>query len=220
VGAPDAVSLKARLQQQEEKLQDPTRVRIHRAVSWLKRAEVEDLKKDTDQDARFIFLWIAFNAAYAHEYGFEKVERELLKEFLGKLLLVDRDGTVQKLLFTKFTGSIRTLIENKFVFEPFWRALRDHDSSDDWERRFTRDKKAAHAAVLNGDTVTVLGVIFDRLYVLRNQLIHGAATWNSKVNRQQVKDGADLMGALMPVLISLMLEHPELEWGGISYPVV
>ena len=34
--------------------------RIHRSLSWIKRAEMES----EDSDASFIFLWIAFNAAY------------------------------------------------------------------------------------------------------------------------------------------------------------
>ncbi len=38
-------------------------LRTHRSLSWLQRAEQEQ----GDDDARFIFLWIAFNAAYAHE---------------------------------------------------------------------------------------------------------------------------------------------------------
>ena len=37
-------------------------LRIHRALSWLHRAEQSE-----DMDGKFIFLWIAFNAAYAQE---------------------------------------------------------------------------------------------------------------------------------------------------------
>lgn len=36
------------------------RLRAHRALSWLDRTEQAD-----DLDGSFIFLWIAFNAAYA-----------------------------------------------------------------------------------------------------------------------------------------------------------
>ncbi len=214
--ATDAAALKARLKSAGEKMPDPTRVRIHRAISWLKRAEAEA----GDHDARFIFLWIGFNAAYAQEFGFEHEERELLRGFLQKLLAVDADKVLHGLLFKKFTGSVRLLIDNKFVFEPFWRALRDHDASERWKRKFDDDRAAAMKAVTGTDTVTVLGVVFDRLYVLRNQLVHGGATWNGKVNRAQVKDGAELLHSLLPVILELMLDHPELEWGGISYPVV
>lgn len=213
---PPGETLKDRLKQAGEGVPEPTRIRLHRAISWLRRAE----KEDKDHDARFIFLWIAFNAAYAHEFGFEQPERELLRIFLKKLVAADAAKTLHKVVFEQYTGPVRLLIDNKYVFEPFWRALRAHDASNEWGERFYQDKRAALRAVMSADTVTVLAVVFDRLYVLRNQLVHGGATWNSSVNRQQVTDGANLLGTLMPAILSLMLEHPEIEFGGIAYPVI
>ena len=177
-------------------------------------AEVEDL------DARFIFLWIAFNAAYAQSFGFEQTERELLRQFLARLLSGDSERRLHRLIFEKFTGPVRVLIDNRFVFEPFWRALREHDSSDGWKQQFAASQKAALRSVMGQDTLVVLGIVFDRLYVLRNQLVHGGATWNSRVNRQQVGDGASLLGDLVPITLDLMLDHPEVDYGGISFPVV
>ena len=66
----------------------------------------------------------------------------------------------------------------------------------------------------------MLGVVLDRLYVLRNQLMHGGATWNSKVNRQQVKDGCSIMMTLMPAIIETMMGAKDEDWGEIFYPVV
>jgi hypothetical protein len=192
------------------------RVRIHRAISWLQRAESEA----EDFDARFIFLWIAFNAAYAKEFGFGENERDRLAGFIGALLTADGEKRLSQLAFTQFTGPIRTLIENKFVFEPFWKALRTHDSSNRWEEKFIASRKLALASVMTGDTATVLSIMFDRLYVLRNQLVHGGATWNSRANRAQVKDGAAIMMAVTPLVIDLMLDHPEGDFGEILYPVV
>ena len=63
-------------------------------------------------------------------------------------------------------------------------------------------------------------MLFDRLYVLRNQLVHGGATWNSSINRAQVKDGAAVLGWLLPVFIDIMLENPDQDWGKPFYPVV
>jgi hypothetical protein len=208
--------LKERLKAAGEQVPEPVRVRLHRAISWLKRAEQET----QDHDARFIFLWIAFNAAYAQEFGFEQPERELLRGFLKKLVGVDSDKALHRVLFQQFTGPVRLLVENKYVFDPFWRALRDHDSSNAWGERFMKEKRAALRAVVAAETVPVLTVVFDRLYVLRNQLVHGGATWNSSVNRQQVADGANLLHSLLPVIIELMLGHPELDYGEIAYPVV
>jgi hypothetical protein len=65
-----------------------------------------------------------------------------------------------------------------------------------------------------------LGVVLDRLYVLRNQLIHGGATFQSQVNRQQVVDGCNMLAVLMPIIIEIMLEARDDDWGPIFYPVI
>jgi len=69
---------------------------------------------------------------------------------------------------------------------------------------------------------TNLGAIqfIDRLYVLRNQLFHGGATWNNGINRAQVRDGAAILTFLMPVFVDLMMENPKADWGRPFYPVV
>lgn len=211
-----AQSLKDKLRAGGDAHEEPSRVRIHRAISWLARAEQEA----DDPDARFVFLWIAFNAAYAKAYGFEESSRSQLAAFFSRLVAVDTEKRLAGLMFSQFSGPLRTLIANQHVFEPFWRALRDHDPSGHWEEQFQASGRAATRAVLEGRIDVVLGVVFDRLYVLRNQLVHGGATWNSRANRGQVKDGANIMSAVVPVVVELMLDHPELDFGEILYPVV
>lgn len=70
------------------------------------------------------------------------------------------------------------------------------------------------------DTSRVLLTVFERLYTLRNQLIHGGATWNSKVNRGQVHDGANIMNKLVPAIIHIMMDGAGEVWGDPCYPVV
>lgn len=208
--------LKDRLRALGDRHDEAWRIRLHRAISWLRRAESED----EDPDARFIFLWIAFNAAYAQEFGFERSEREQFGRFCGALLSVDAGGSLHRVLFDRFSGPVRTLIDNRYVFEPFWKALREHDSSGQWVKQFEASQRAALRAVMLKETAIVLGIVLDRLYVLRNQLMHGGATWNSRVNRAQVRDGANLLHTLVPLVIGLMLDHPELDVGAIAYPVL
>lgn len=192
------------------------RVRIHRALSWLSRADAET----DDPDARFLFLWIAFNAAYARELGQEETERDRVREFLSRLVGLDTEGRLHTTLFGQYTGPIRTLIENKHVYHPFWMAQRNWDPSDSWRQGFEAGKQVALKALMAKDTATVLSIVFDRLYVLRNQLVYGGATWNSKVNRQQVRDGAAILGSLLPLLIDVMIRNPGQDHGDILYPVV
>ena len=53
--------LKAKHRKGRDQIPENLSVRVHRGLSWLKRAEMEV----ADDDAAFIFYWIAFNASYA-----------------------------------------------------------------------------------------------------------------------------------------------------------
>lgn len=209
-------ALKARHREIRDSHPEHLRVRIHRALSWLERSE----RESEDLDIQFVLLWISLNAAYAREFGLGDRERKRVHEFLRTLVGLDADGSrLQQGLHEKFSGPIRTLIENKYTYYPFWEALRDHDSSERWKKRFETERKDATKSLLNRDTSKVLTIVFDRLYVLRNQLVHGGATWAGSVNRQQVRDGAAILRFLVPLVIEIMMDNPEFDHGDVLYPV-
>ncbi len=195
---------------------EPLRVRIHRALSWLARAE----REPDDADARFLFLWIAFNAAYASEFGFETSERAETGRFIDRLLGLDHAGRLHGVLFEQFSGPVRTLIGNPYVYEPFWRALRAHDPSERWKTDFDTERKRAFEALLGHRTDVVLRIVLDRLHTLRNQTVHGGATWNSSANRAQLADAARILGSLMPVVIDLLMDSAADGFGEVAYPLV
>jgi hypothetical protein len=35
-----------------------------------------------------------------------------------------------------------------------------------------------------------------------------------------LRDCAELLGKLVPVIIALMLDHPQTDWGSACYPVI
>lgn len=194
-------------------------LRVHRAISWIGRAEA----CGTDDDARFIFLWIAFNAAYADEGEFQTIqpgERAAFADFFGRLIALDDQRRIYGAIWQRFSGPVRLLMENRYVFNPFWQHHNGITGFEDWEERFKASSRAFAQAIQNGDTKRVLSFVFDRLYVLRNQLVHGGSTWNSGINRTQVRDGAAILGFLMPVFADLMMDNPEQDWGKPFYPVV
>lgn len=211
-----ALALKERHREIRDGQPEALRLRIHRALSWLIRSEQET----DDLDTRFILQWIALNAAYAREFGREETERDRVRGFFETLVKRDSQRCLHQALFQQFSGPVRTLIDNKFTFEPFWTAMRTHDSSGRWEESFANGKKAAFGAVMQGDTAKVLGIVFDRLYVLRNQLVHGGATWDSQLNRSQIADGAAILGTLVPLVLSIMIEQSDQDYGEVLYPVV
>ncbi|WGR56487.1 hypothetical protein E3U25_01515 (plasmid) [Paracoccus versutus] len=194
-------------------------LRVHRAISWIGRAEA----CGEDDDARFIFLWIAFNAAYADEREFQSVapgERAAFVDYFRRLVARDGERRIDKALWQRFTGPVRILMENRYVFNPFWQHHNGIDGFEDWEEKFRASSRSFAQAFQAGDSVRVLSYVFDRLYVLRNQLVHGGATWNSGVNRAQVRDGAAILGFLLPVFVDLMMDNPATGWGRPFYPVV
>lgn len=209
-------NLKERYDELPVDIPETQRTRIHRAIRWFDRSQQES----NDDDAKFIFLWISFNAAYARLFGDEATERDNQRKFFSVLIEIDTEGLIYDLLYQEFSGTIRNLINNKYLYEPFWKALRDHDSSDRWRSSFTASCGLALKKLVQKDTLATLEIIFDRIYALRNQIIHGGATWNSRLNREQVRNGTDLMNKLVPVMIHLMLKDPNRDFGEVIYPVV
>lgn len=209
------VQLKARQRAEREGWHEFISLRIHRALSWLDRAE-----RCEDDDGRFVFLWIAFNAAYANETGqIRIVESQRFGDFLRRLADLDGEGRLAGVIWKNYPGAIRVLLENRYVFQPFWDHLNLLPDSEDWEERFTKANKAANQALGRRDVGTVLGVVFARLYTLRNQLMHGGATWNSYVNRDQLRDANAILGELVPHVIEIMMDNAFEHWGEACYPV-
>ncbi|MFW6094433.1 MAG: hypothetical protein ACODAC_10715 [Pseudomonadota bacterium] len=210
--------LKAKQREISDGFPDDLALRVHRALSWLHRAELAE----DDFDAAFIFYWIAFNAAYARELDDTgpNDERATLRDYFRTLTALDRGGTVYDTIWERYPHAIRGLLHNRYVFQPFWKHQNGAPGYGNWERAFASSRRRIASALGNRDTETILTTLFDRLYVLRNQLVHGGATWNSQVNRDQVRDGARIMALLVPRFIDLMMDHPEVAWGAPYYPVV
>jgi hypothetical protein len=212
-------ALKAKQREIRASFPETMGLRAHRAISWIGRAEA----CGEDDDARFIFLWIAFNAAYADEREFQSVapgERAAFVDYFGRLVARDEDRRIYKALWQRFSGPVRMLMENRYVFNPFWQHHNGIDGFKDWEEKFRASSRSFTQAFQAGNSVRVLSFVFDRLYVLRNQLVHGGSTWNSGVNRAQVHDGAAILAFLMPVFVNLMMDNPQADWGRPFYPVV
>ena len=210
--------LKERHRKERDFYPNNLNLRVHRALSWLKRSE----QCDEDDDARFIFLWIAFNAAYATDVNAKDrfSANGLHKHFLSKLCDLDEQQKLYELIWSEFSDSVRILLDNQYVFEPFWNYQRNNLAEDDWLLQFEKAKAAANKALARKNTAKVWSIVFNRLYTLRNQLMHGGATWNSSANRNQIRDGVKILGKVVPVIIDLMMDGSKTLWGDACYPVV
>ncbi|MDG2938716.1 HEPN domain-containing protein [Bisgaard Taxon 10/6] len=198
-------------------LNDDFSLRIHRSLSWLRKAaETEDL------DTKFIYLWIAFNAAYARELNnMGTKDRVVFNEFLLRICAHDEAQKIYHLIWAKFTGSIRLLTSNKYVFQPFWDFHNQKISEEEYGKARNKDREKLLLSFKTKNTERLLSVLFERLYTLRNQILHGGATFNSRVNRDQIRDSNDILTSLIPTMLEIMLRnHNAIDWGKPFYPVV
>jgi hypothetical protein len=134
--------LKARHRDQRDEWPQSLSLRVHRALSWLDRAE-----QCSDDDGRFIFLWIAFNAAYAQEFNDIERNREAkrLAAFLEKIVSLDTHKALYHLIWEQFPNTIRVLLDNQFVFPAFWEHQRGLITEEAWKDAFANANKAARA---------------------------------------------------------------------------
>lgn len=200
--------------------------RMERAWSWH-----EQSKKSKSDDEKFIFLWIAFNAAYGTELsdtnaGDKMTEKARFTDFVNKIVERDSERKIKNTLWNTFSSSVRILLENKFVFGPFWEWIQERSGGEDWESKFEKSKKRVFKALGKENNVpAVLEEVLKRLYVLRNQIIHGGTTFDVGCGRDQVRDGSRIMEALMPEVLKVMHddinENPDSKvWGKLNYPRV
>ncbi len=198
--------------------------RMRRAHSWIKRSK----QKGTKEIERFMFLWIAFNAAYGDESAlrdFVEDESETYRftVFLENIVRQDRAGVLERIVWDKYPGPIRILLDNHYVFQPFWKAIWDRKPDYHWKQRFESDKRKVKRALSEQDVLSILSVVFRRLYTLRNQLFHGGATWPSGFGHDQLRDGSRIMASLVPTIVDIMQQDinrdPDSEtWGKVAYP--
>ena len=192
-------------------------LRVHRAISWLERSEQCD-----DQDGKFIFLWISFNAAYAQEVtDIEQLsEKKKLESFLEKISDLDSENALYSMIWGEYSSSIRLLLANQYLYSSFWNFQNQLIPESEWKKDLEQSAAAVNRALGRRDTTKILSIVVARLYTLRNQLMHGGATWNSAVNREQIKDGNALLVRLVTHTIDIMMDNPRELWGQAAFPVI
>ena len=211
-------SLKTHYHDVKDQMKESQRIRIHRTLSWYKCA----LESAEDDASAFIFYWIAFNAIYAQKYDYNQkiIEHKKFEEFFEKILRHDKDKIIYKAIWEEFSESIRIILQNKYVFNEFWHFQNGVEGFENWEKKFKKNQISVNHYLQTDQTQKILSMLFNRLYVLRNQLIHGGATWQSSINKDQLRDGHKILGFLLPHFILILIENRSENWGAPIYPVI
>ncbi|WP_231473323.1 hypothetical protein [Thalassolituus oleivorans] len=207
--------LKQRLREQRDLFNQSHSTRLHRAISWWQAA----LDHSADDDMRFIAAWISFSACVVTDRNnLSLAEQSAFNDFIARLVALDSDERIYDCLWHQYSGSVKALIKNPYVFAPFWQSQRSGD--EHWKSLFDQSSVAALNALSRRKVPELLAIVLDRLCVLHQQVVNGGATYKSQVNRDQVIDGGNLLLTLMPIIIAIMLDAADQEWGELAYPVV
>lgn len=154
----------------------PICIRFHRACSWLQRAEALD---NADLDQRLILQWIAFNSLYGR-WDLSRCEPEpdtrTISEFLTRMLALDQQGRIAALMDDQ-RELILSIFSDDYLADYFWEQGRPSSAMRHKATRWYADRN--YALLLSG--------LIDRIYPLRCQLVHGAATFNGKLNRSATR---------------------------------
>ena len=209
------LALKKELKDRQSDLPNEQAIRLHRAISWLHCAQQAD-----NADMKFIALWVSLNACCALDQQETQAlaEHQQFSQFIELLIKHDSDGAIYSCLWEEYSLHVKNLIKNPYVFHPFWQSQRQ--GNEHWRAEFDQSSLEALNALSRQRVADLCLVVLDRLFVLRNQLLYGGATFLSQVNRRQVEDGAGLLSFLMPVIIRIMLNAGDEDWGDIAYPVI
>lgn len=186
-------------------------IRVWRALSWLERAENLD---SSDIEGRFISAWISFNALFGQldpdrrAYG----DREAWSTFLAHAWRIDTDRAIARLMQKRQMRVLR-IVDDKYLHHRFW-----HEG-DAAKKLVDQERRDAMKWFGGPKMDKVLHVLFDRLYVMRNQVMHGASTKGSKLNRRPLREAGNLLIELLAAFLDVMIAHGVREdWGELCYP--
>ena len=202
--------------ERQQQIEKNNETRLRRARLWMLRAQAAikypAAKSLDDSAARFIFWWIAFEAAYSTK---SNSGNDRMKNFIRKIISINEKKTNRMTKVWKST--IRKLVILPPTHNEFWEQGKNR-TYNEWERKFKNENEKCET----GTADEVLPIVFERLRVVRHQIFHGANSRHRSYGGVQVKYGAKLLGAFVPHFIETIQEsidkNPEKNWGKVPFP--
>ncbi|MEZ6096069.1 MAG: HEPN domain-containing protein [Pirellulaceae bacterium] len=194
----------------------PLAVRMHRAFSWM--SAVEDVDDGTRSDEKLIFRWIALNALYGrwnNSSNEPESDSRSLKSFLATIEIVDREKLINQCL-CEHEKLVVSICSDQFLNIIFWRLL-------DTDKRFNsnRDKFSIERLYNEQKWSLILDELIQRIYLVRCQLVHGASTHDSRLNRRTVRQCGTMLNHLLFNIVTVITNHGITQnWDNLCYPPV
>jgi hypothetical protein len=189
-------------------------IRVHRSLSWFERAQ--ELDRREQPDGRLLYGWIALSSLYGTwcpESGHAVRDGESRQAFLDMLLEIDQGCRLAEQL-ELLREDVLWVLENKFLDPRFWQ---DPEHPGNVRAQYHRGVRVYYEKNWH----LLLDYTFERIAVLRGQIVHGAATRGSRLNRESLSRCTKVLEALLPVILQLVIEHrADDDWPPLCYPPI
>ena len=160
--------------------------------------------------------WIAFNALYGQwDAGNRQSlpDRECWRVFLDRIVDLDTAGYVSGMLLEQ-KALVLSLLDDAYLSNLFWQ-----DPSPKRVSQACRARQSALTWYIESNWKLILDQMIERIYQLRCQLIHGAATYGGRLNRRSLRHCTQMLGHLLPAVLLVWIDYgADEDWGILCYP--
>ena len=207
--------------------------RIDRMRVWISHAKA--ISGEEEAHIRFLFYWIAYEAAYHMNETGESEGRHWKerRKFHQRLASHDRGGKLQSILHAQ-KDDVVGILELRQAHPSFWRRLpvdkevrRDKEWESVFQKRVQKMVEDLNDAVRSGIKRKIKGILndlFENLSIVRHQIVHGGSAGSKSQGRTQVILGARLLSEFVPCfheVIEKSIKHnPNEDWGEPPFPHV
>lgn len=192
----------------------PTNVRFHRACSWLSQAE--QATEASDLDLALLCRWVAFNALYGQwdQQAREPVADRVCWEcFVDRMLGLDQERLIVDTLMDN-KPLVMSIFDDAYLSRHFWQEPSNQRASQSRKTRYS-----AQTWYVEANWTLILDRLLERIYLLRCQLVHGAATYNSSLNRTAARRCSQMLDHLLRAFLLVWINHgADEDWGIMCYP--
>ena len=195
-------------------------IRVHRAISWYTKAMLiagsPELVKDL-VEARLLFMWVSLSALFSRwdpEEHHPVPESSAFRAFVDELILLDEERRIIDCL-GRNKATVRRLMANPFLHMEFW----VNPFSDRLPEKLARGDDYFAGPLTRERAAVMLNDVLYRIFMLRGQIVHGASTSGSKLNRQTISDCVQFLQRFVPVAINLSIDPGiNAEWPPLCFP--
>jgi hypothetical protein len=193
-------------------------IRVHRSLSWSARAAT---LAESHPEAEVLYLWIAFNSLYGlwdAERNCPGHDHDARRGFIHTFAKADKPATEAFLQANKAT--VKKLLGSPYLSGVFWRDPHAPKAA----QLATTDLYKLDSLMKPGDSPAhahLIDLAFERVYIFRGQLVHGASTGGSRLNRPTLTASLEWLRKAVPFMQHLAIEFGTHDtWPELCYPPI